>query len=76
MITRKKSETTVMQVSADCYWGRWCDVGIVQEWTREGKTIHSSIELKVDEAEELLEELRQAISLAKQLQEEYNKLKG
>lgn len=67
MITKTVNGVT-MNLRAECYWGEWCDVGIVQEWDHPQTGKHAQyIEMTADEAAQLISELQQAIARAREL---------
>lgn len=68
----KALNNCVMKLHAGCYWGEWCDVGIIQEWDhpQRGREI-SYIEMTANEAEQLITELQTAIARARELDAGY-----
>lgn len=71
MITKRHNNVT-MTLTAKCFWGELCDVGIVQEWkgTQHGDKF-VLVEMSADEAEALVGEIQTAIAEARRIDREY-----
>lgn len=72
LVVTKTINNVAMTLHVGCYWGEWCDVGIIQEWkgTPRGDVMQS-IEMTADEAEHLVSALQAAIADARRIDAEY-----